>query len=102
MPEKESVENGEHFSEIDMFGMMPCRHAFGKYTLFVHATNAFQPTRICCNIMINLRGLYHCDCEPGREKTLPPLEVNFCSMGYPNSAVATEEIAIIEEREKVV
>ena len=96
------MENDEHFSEIDMFGMMPCRHVFRKYMPFVHAINAFQPTHICCNIMINPRELYHCDCESGREKMLPPLEVNFCSMGYPNSVVVTEEIAIIEEREKIV
>ena len=102
MPEKEGVENGKHFSEIDMFGSMSCRHVFRKHTSFVHTTNSFQPIHICCNIMINPRRLYHCDCEPGREKMLPPLEVNFCSMRYLNSVSMTGEIAVIEEREKVV
>ena len=101
MPEKKSVKNDEHFSEIDIFETMSYRHAFGKYMPFVHAINAFQLTRICCNIMINPRELYHCNCEPGREKTLPSLKINFCNMRYSNSAVSIEEIAVIEKREKI-
>src|SRR5437762_5264134 len=101
MPEKEAMKNGKYFSEIDMFGSMSCRHAFRKHTPFVHITNSFQPIHICCNIMINLRELYHYDYESGREKMLPSLKVNFCSMRYSNSVSMTGEIAVIEEREKV-
>src|SRR5204863_7033411 len=102
MPEKKSMKNDEHFSEIDMFEMISCRHAFGKYTSFVHVINVFQFTRIYCNIMINPRELYLYDCESEREKMLSSLKINFCSMRYPNSAVSIEEIAVIEKREKVV
>src|SRR5947207_1373052 len=101
MPEKKNMENDKHFSEIDIFKTMSCRHAFGKYMSFVHVINVFQFTRIYCNIMINSRELYHCDCESGREKMLSSLKINFCSMRYSNFAVSTEEIAVIEEREKI-
>src|SRR5438046_2613325 len=102
MSEKKDMKNGKHFSEIDIFGLMSCRHAFRKHTSFVHITNSFQPIHICCNIMINSRELYHYDCKPGREKMLSSLKVNFCSMRYSNSASMTGEIAVIEERKKVV
>ena len=101
MSEKKSMKNDKHFSEIDIFEMMSCKHAFEKYMAFVHIINAFQFTHIYCNIMINSRGLYHCNCESGREKTLLSLKINFYSMRYPNSAISIEEIAVIEKREKV-
>src|SRR5947207_10731573 len=101
MPEKKNMENDKHFSEIDIFEMMSCKHTFGKYMSFVHVINVFQFTRIYCNIMINSRELYHCDCESEREKTLSSLKINFCNMRYSNSVISIEEIAVIEKRKQV-
>ena len=102
MSEKKSMKNDKHFSEIDIFETMSCRYMFEKYTSFVHVINAFQLIHIYCNIMINSRQLYHYDCESEREKMLSSLGINFCSMRYSNSMIATEEITVIEKREKVV
>ena len=96
------MKNDEHFSEIDIFETMSYRHAFGKYTTFVHVINVFQFIRIYCNIMINSRELYYYNCESEREKILSLLKINFCSIRYSNSMISTKEIAIIKKREKIV
>ena len=102
MSEKKNMKNDEYFSEIDIFEMILCRYTFGKYISFMHIINIFQFTRICCNIMINSRELYYYDCESEREKMLSSLKINFYNMKYSNSVISTEEIAIIEKREKIV
>src|SRR5947207_11857277 len=102
MPKKKSMKNNKYFSEIDIFEMISYRYIFENYMLFMSVINIFQFIRICYNIMINSRELYHCDCELEREKTLSLLKINFCSMRYSNSAISIEEIAIIKKREKVM
>src|SRR5437762_11514870 len=100
MPEKKSMKNDKHFSEIDIFEMISYRYILENYMSFMSIINVFQFIRICYNIMINSRELYHCDCELEKEKTLSSLKINFCSMRYSNSAISIEEIAIIEKIEK--
>ena len=92
------MKNDKYFSEIDIFEMILYKYAFEKYMSFVHVINTFQFIRIYCNIMINLRELYHYDCESEREKMLSSLKINFCSIKYSNSVISIEEIIIIEKR----
>ena len=98
MSKKKSMKNDKYFSEIDIFEMMSYKHAFEKYIAFIHVINVFQFIHIYCNIIINLRELYHCNCELEREKMLLSLKINFCSMRYSNSMISIEEIVIIEKR----